>query len=1068
MGSPNVEGDNSTILRPPSIYSDLMGSDTSLSPSITVSRLKSSLTEHDHPPNTPPIHLTHPILLNTREHTSFAKITYDHLSPVNYAGIKLNKQERRANTPTFSSSHSKSDKPQGLQHTILLDKHSSFLTLMLINARSIQNKMTQLRALLLLHNPSLVLITESWLSSDITDTYLQIDTYELFRCDRVTKKGGGCLIYASKNMRTEIFSDHILSKVPDSMWLTVHTLECKILIGCIYGAPNTPSLTDTIISESFAKAASLDFAYKIVCGDFNLPTINWKTHSGPPCYEGILRSLDIHGWQQHVNLPTRNHNILDLIFCHNVTPASMVVGEKFHNSDHKIVFCTLPILAKRKKLKTLNTCFQYRDYTNADWSNFRFLIKHSDWNTFFTSDNLLETLEIFNTTTKSALDTTIPSKIAFKTIAPYINQKAKSKLRKLRKTYFTSKDFSALHQVYSVLEGVQSHHNKNKQTEERTALTAASKVQNLCRLLEKRMRKNKDHNIHSLLHDGVTYYDQTVICELLSEWFSQNGNTSNAPDFNIKCISKSYISTINFDIRSIHTAIKTLKPNASSGVDDIPSILYKMSGPDIHTLLLKIYTLSLEAGTYPEAWKVTYVLPKHKSGPRNLVGNYRPINITPVISRIMEKVIQSQLSDHLLKEELIDPTQHGFIRTRSCSTCLIDFFNEVTRIRDQKKLVIILYFDIKKAFDKVPHNLLINRLQSVGIINPLLQWIKSFLTNRYQITKLNSTTSTPRPITSGVVQGSVLGPLLFIIYINNICKCFTTGKTYLYADDLKVIYKTDVGDVRSTMQTIQHELNKVDDWCKRWGLELNTEKCGWLCIGNTSIKLKLALNKNPLLRLTSVTDLGVHYSDSLNFSEHISTKASQTRRLLGFILRNFFQKETKIILYKTCARPIVEYCSFLFSNLRLSDILKVEGIQRDFTRKILKNDQLTDYKSRCHILGLEPLWKRRLRSNLILYFKLLKNLTYSTCNIALYQDSHGYNLRDKVSTVKIEKHISKTRENFFLIKYALIWNSLPSEVRMADKLHTFTRLINQPLTSIDLVQTNTSTPHTDIIGSLHI
>ena len=192
------------------------------------------------------------------------------------------------------------------------------------------------------------------------------------------------------------------------------------------------------------------------------------------------------------------------------------------------------------------------------------------------------------------------------------------------------------------------------------------------------------------------------------------------------------------------------------------------------------------------------------------------------------------------------------------------------------------------------------------------------------------------------------------------------------------------------------------------------------------------------------------------------------RRLLGFILRNFFQNETKIILYKACIRPIVEYCSFLFSNLRLSDIFKVEGIQRDFTRKILKNDQLTDYKSRCHILGLEPLWKRRLRSNLILYFKLLKNLTYSTCNIALYQDSHGYNLRDKVSTVKIEKHRSKTRENFFLIKYALIWNSLPSEIRMADKLHTFARLIDQALTCTDLAQTNTSTSHTDIIGSLHI
>ncbi|CAI2726366.1 unnamed protein product [Schistosoma spindalis] len=1043
-----------------------MGSGTPFSTSTAVSSLKSSSTvPPDHSPNTLPNHPTLPFNL---KHTPFTKLTSNYLSRINPIGNKLNAHQYGVHTPNPSLADGETDDPLGLQHTILLDKHSPYLTLMLINARSIQSKMTHLRTLLLLNNPSLVLITESWLSSDITDTCLKIDTYELFRCDRVNKKGGGCLVYVSKNLKAETYSDNILSKLPDSIWLTVHTHECKILIGCIYRAPNTPSSTDTIISESFAQAASLDFTYKIVCGDFNLPTINWTTHSGPLCFEGILRSLDIHGWQQHVHLPTRNHNILDLIFCHNVTPTSIVVGEKFHNSDHKIVLCTLPILAMCNKLKTINTRFQYRDYANADWENFQFLIKHSDWSSFFTSDNLLETLEIFNTTIRSALDTTIPFKIAFKTTTPYINQKTRSKLRKLKRTYYISKDFSALHQIYSVLDGVQSQHDKHKQAEEHTALTAASKTHALCRLLAKRIRKNEDNNIHSLLHDGVTHNDQTIICELLSEWFSHNGNTSHVTDIDTKCTCKNYLSTINFDIGSIHTAIKTLKPNVSSGADGIPSILYKMSGLDIQTLLLKIYTLSVETGTYPETWKVTYVLPKHKSGPRNLVENYRPINITPVISRIMEKVIKNQLSDHLLKENLIDPSQHGFIRTRSCSTCLIDFFNEVTRIRDQKKLVVILYFDIKKAFDKVPHNLLINRLKSVGIINPLLQWIKSFLTNRYQITKIDSTTSTPRPISSGVVQGSVLGPLLFIIYINSICKCFSTGKTYLYADDLKVIYKTDTWDVRSTIQTIQHELNIVDDWCKRWRLELNTEKCGWLCIGDTSLKIKLTINSNALSRLASVTDLGVHYSQRLNFSEHISAKVSKMRKLLGFILHNFYKNESKILLYKVCVRPIAEYCSFFFSNLRLSDILKVEGIQRDFTRKILKTESVVDYSSRCQILRIAPLWKRRLRSNLILYFKLLKNLTYSTCNIVLARNSHEYVLRNKESTVKVEKYRSKTRENFFLIKYAIIWNSLPSEIRMADELHTFVRLLDQALICTDLTHTNRSAPHSDIIGSLHV
>ncbi|CAH8527097.1 unnamed protein product [Schistosoma turkestanicum] len=173
------------------------------------------------------------------------------------------------------------------------------------------------------------------------------------------------------------------------------------------------------------------------------------------------------------------------------------------------------------------------------------------------------------------------------------------------------------------------------------------------------------------------------------------------------------------------------------------------------------------------------------------------------------------------------------------------------------------------------------------------------------------------------------------------------------------------------------------------------------------------------------------------------------RRMLGFIFRNFLHRESRTILYKTCVRPIAEYCSFLFSNVRLSDMLKLEGIQRKFTRKVLNHSSPIDYPTRCIELGLDPLWKRRLKSNLILYFKLLHKLTYSSCSLVLIHGPCTHNLRDKVSTVKLEKYRSKTRENFFLSKYALIWNRLPSKIRMASGLHEFVQLLNDALSCTD-------------------
>nr|CAH8820128.1 unnamed protein product [Trichobilharzia regenti] len=832
---------------------------------------------------------------------------------------------------------------------------------MLLNARSLLNKITSLRSLVYMERPTLILVTETWLTIDIPDTKLIIDNYNIHRNDRVDKRGGGCLIYASKSTNSNTFTNLTIDKLPESKWISIHTNENNILVGCIYRAPNSPITTDTVIGEILEVVPKLEFDYKLVCGDFNLPGVNWDTCTGPRTYEVILEAIDVGGWKQCVRLPTRHNNILDLILCHKIEPISIEVRDKLDNSDHNILYCTLPLqLTTKHTPKSSPVYYQYRDYRNADWEFLPMLLRSSDWGEYFTNNNLEVILNTFYKTISSVRDTIAPLKSALKTPTLFIDRKTRIKLRKLKRRFYLYKEFNALHLIHEIFKNLDERHKMKAQVEENKALEGTSKTQELCKILQKRMKKGEENNISHLEHEDIIYDDPQIISELLSEWFSNNTKAHPSPILDITCKNNYKLGEINFNIQNIASAVRTLKANSSCGIDDIPSVIYKNGGTDMIVLLLRIFNISLVTETYPETWKNTYILPKHKGGAKTSACNYRPINITPVISRIMEKVIKDQMSDYFLKHKLINLSQHGFLKKRSCVTCHIDFFNEVTYRRDRRELVIILYFDIRKAFDRVPHSLLVGRLCSLGIRNPLYNWIKSFLYDRNQTTKVGSMTSRPRPISSGVIQGSVLGPLLFIIYINSICECFSIGKPILYADDLKVTYTCTNTDIGPTMNSIHEELAKMDRWCDTWRLEFNVEKCGWLCIGCSNLDLNLAIQGHKIPRLKSVLDLGLKYSHNLSFSEHISNQVSKSRRLIGFLLRNFYRNESRILLYKVCVRPLLDYCSFIFSSTRIEDKLKVEGVQRYFTRKVLGTDNGTNYSTRCEILGLETLWLRSL------------------------------------------------------------------------------------------------------------
>ena len=778
-------------------------------------------------------------------------------------------------------------------------------TLLLINARSLFNKMSELRTLVLVARPTVVLITESWCSSSVLDVHLGIDDYTLHRANRDGKRGGGCLIYILNSFAVSKIEDEILNTVPDSLWVILHGDKYQLLIGCIYRAPSSTCETDASLAKSFAHASSFSCNYKIIAGDFNLPEIDWINGSGPQRFDEILATVDCYGWTQYVQTPTRGENLLDLLFCHDIIPVSTFVGNRFCSSDHRMVLCSLPISSLNTGNKHVLQSAVCRSYKHTDWDIVQELIRCSQWDDYFITDSLETVVSLFYRNITLCIDTVAPKRAVklHKHHTEYIPKAFRNKLRRLTKRYYYTKDISLLHTITETLESVKCLRSQNDLNEELGALKSNSKVYGLTALLKKRMRSTR--GIPYLLHNKVIYNDAATICELLSEWFANFSLETNLTG-NTELLTSSTFRRVEFTSKLIAEAVKSLRPSTSMGPDGLASVILKNSGCDIPLLLLKFFTLSMDSGTYPKEWKTSFIIPHYKSGDKANVRNYRPINITPVISRVMEKVVKDQLSDYLLGEDLISKSQHGFLKNRSCVTCHFDFFNCITSCRDARKLVIVLYFDISRAFDMVSHSILFEKLYSCGICDPLLSWLKSFLSDRVQITKVESVLSHPREITSGVVQGSVLGPLLFTVYINSIYDCFISGKPFLYADDLKVAYSCYSHELNDLINKIRLELSSLALWCAKSCLKLNIEKCGWVCIGNSKLDLTFEVNGQKLPKLNSVVDLGIRYSGNLTFSEQTDYNRSKTRRLLGCITRNFFCCETKVLLYKVCVRPILE------------------------------------------------------------------------------------------------------------------------------------------------------------------
>ena len=428
-------------------------------------------------------------------------------------------------------------------------------------------------------------------------------------------------------------------------------------------------------------------------------------------------------------------------------------------------------------------------------------------------------------------------------------------------------------------------------------------------------------------------------------------------------------------------AIKDMPNSAAPGPDKVPCVLLKECDSVLAPILSRLWKASFDSGQTAAIFKRQTIVPLFKKGNRGLPSNYRPVSLTSHLCKLFERVVRKELVSFLEEQELITPDQHGFRIGRSCLTQLVDHLDSVLRDLESGHNVDVIYIDMAKAFDKVCHTRLLSKLSAAGIGGKLLKWIESFLVGRTQTVVVDGKLSEVETVKSGVPQGTVLGPVLFILYVNDMPDILKHSSMKLFADDAK-LHKTIKSDADRAL--LLEDMENVSKWAQENSMELNSNKFQLLQHGRSDdLKKPYTLPSGHTIHGdSSVRDLGITIDPQLNWKEHTSKITKTANQVCGKLLRTFETRdeETMMVLFKTYIRPHLEYLSPIWSPYEIGEIQRIEAIQRSFTAKI-ESCQHLNYWQRLEHLGLYSLQRRRDRFRILYMWKVYKGLAPDHLNL---------------------------------------------------------------------------------------
>lgn len=769
------------------------------------------------------------------------------------------------------------------------------------------------------------------------------------------------------------------------------------------------------------------------------------------------------GLTQLVREPTRvtsdSKTLIDHIYSNCPENVKSVLVPKIGLSDHFPIFLTRKLHTHTPKVN--HYTISYRSFKSFDEAKFVSDLQAVPWDLIKLFDDTDDILEAWSDLFLEVVDKNIPVK--------------QHRVKRINQPEWLSPD---IHDAIKSRDRHKSLGNENEYKYWRnkvTKLIKESKKNQYQTYIENNKSKpgsifklfqevgagkgcTRPSNISCVNHNGIYVEDPVEIANAFNNFFVNvaakikeplvNSNHEKLKNF---CNSRLPENT-KFSIQALEkdkvlnflTAMDTSK---ATGTDRIGPRLLKLAAPYIADDITYICNHSIKNSTFPCKWKEAKVSPLHKNGPHDDVNNYRPISILPVLSKVLEKHVHDCLSAYLSEYNLLHKTQSGFRTQHSCETALVNMIDSWLNAMDSGKMVGVVLVDFKKAFDLVDHQILLSKLQLYGIKNEALMWFKTYLTQRRQQVTINNNKSDFETVSYGVPQGSILGPLLFLLFINDLPLYVDNVSADLYADD------TTLYDIQNSLemaeQNLQLGLNQLHVWCRNNGMVLNSAKTKVMLVTTSQKRqrlqntcLTLQYMDETLKTVSSDKILGVFVDNNLIWSDHVKHITKKIRSYIWLLskIKHFLSQAHRVQFYKSYIQPHIDFCNVVWGNSCESNKLKIFKLQKRACRVIL------DYKvegshEALHSLKILSFYDRLFLRKAKFMFKVYNGLTPTYI-------SENFTQRNEMNT---SIHLRSSTAGWFVpplpkkeclkqsMRYSgcLIWNSLPYDVKCAQTAETF-------------------------------
>lgn len=792
----------------------------------------------------------------------------------------------------------------------------------------------------------LLLLSETWLCGDILSNEFCPDSFVAYRSDRQfdvlnVTRGGGVMICAKSNLRSaplDLSSFSLCDPGIDIVGIQIFRGHGrKTYVFAVYVPPSisVQSLNDFL--EIFCELEYLSEGVVVVVGDFNVPAfgLNDMLNRSVASLNNFSQFLNLRQYNTVVNGGGR---LLDLVFanmyCLVVKDVDPVVPEDIHHPAlfFRITCSDLPC----EGYKGSSGAAAY-NFKRANYPQLYNAILETDWSSLDDMRDVNGRCDELYRLLYAAFDKTVPKTGVgrnsgrvwpswFTFEIKEVIRKKETALRNFRK--FGEISFRCEFSRYRAL----SKRLLNSAYRAYTADVSASLRDNPKSFWNHVQSRRGGTRIPGLMkYDGVELQSGQEIVDGFARYFGsvyRLSVSSDLPDFDRPYGSSFVVESIT--LSEVEDALRDMKSACTAGVDEVPSFLLRDCAVVFAGPLHGLFNLMLERSTFPTIWKKSFICPILKKGNPSDIKNYRPISLLCNFSKVLESILYKRIYFHVSCQ--LSSSQHGFMRGRSTVTNLAIFTQYVSDALDARRQVDVVYLDFQKAFDQLDHYILLQKMKYYGFCRPLLLLMESYLIGREQRVKYRNFLSLPLCPSSGVPQGSNLGPLLFLIFIDDIVECVGC-ETLLFADDLKLFSTVDTLDDCSN---VQRSLSRIEDWCHRFRLSLNSEKSFYMRYTlRTDVLIGAYEVDGVRLRLENTCiDLGVRFDTKLTFRQHIFELIAKCYKTFGFVYRNAKDLSTECItaLFFALIRSRLEYAAMVWDPIYMVHINSIESVQRSFLK----------------------------------------------------------------------------------------------------------------------------------------